>query len=160
MGRADRLPHSRLVSTEKSVTGSFFCCDFPKDMPPCLHRWRHERTVPQPIGFSIVDRPHHGQRGGLPLSASQLICRPVAFWRGKRQLPRCGRALTPKGMFLLPPHLREVCAILAAALVRLRRHTEAELSGEAAHTGDRGESFLHFLSDQSGHANSIAWRSA
>jgi hypothetical protein len=53
----------------------------------------------------------------------------------------------------LPPHLREICAILAAGLVRLRRHTAEELATDAAWTGLEAESSLHFVANQSGHAN-------
>ena len=50
----------------------------------------------------------------------------------------------------LPPHLREVCTILAAAIVRLRRHTAEEVTGDAAWVGGEAENSLHFRSDQSG----------
>ena len=50
----------------------------------------------------------------------------------------------------LPPHLSEVCAILAAGLVRLRRHTAEEVAGDAARVGGEAEISLHFRSDQSG----------
>jgi hypothetical protein len=53
----------------------------------------------------------------------------------------------------LPPHLRELCAILALALVRLRRHTVAELADDGACARDQGENSLHFISHQGGHAN-------
>ena len=53
----------------------------------------------------------------------------------------------------LPPHLRETCAILAAGLVRLRRHTAEELARDAAEAADQGESSLRFPAHQSGHAN-------
>ena len=49
-------------------------------------------------------------------------------------------------------HLREVCAILAAGLVRLRRHTAEELARDAEDAADQGESSLHFRAHQSGHA--------
>jgi hypothetical protein len=50
----------------------------------------------------------------------------------------------------LPPHLREVCGILAAGLLRLRSRAEAEVAREAA---DRGERGLHFPASQRLHAN-------
>jgi len=50
----------------------------------------------------------------------------------------------------LPPHLREVCSILAAGLVRLRSRTAEEAALEAA---DRGERLLHFPAPQRRHAN-------
>ena len=53
----------------------------------------------------------------------------------------------------LPPHLREVCSLLAHGLVRLRsRAAENETRGLEIGWG-RGESSLHFQHDQSGHAN-------
>ena len=50
----------------------------------------------------------------------------------------------------LPPHLREVCTILAAGLVWLRSRAAEEAAREAA---DRGEPDLHFLAPQRLHAN-------
>ena len=53
----------------------------------------------------------------------------------------------------LPPHLREVCALLAAGLLRLRGHTAEDLARDAAlHAREPGESLLHTPPDQSGHA--------
>jgi hypothetical protein len=49
----------------------------------------------------------------------------------------------------LPPHLREVCAILALGLVRLRRRTAEELARDAAGTRGRGDVPLHFVGGQS-----------
>jgi hypothetical protein len=43
----------------------------------------------------------------------------------------------------LPPHLREVCDILAHGLVRLHSRAAEELARDAAATGDRGEFRLH-----------------
>jgi hypothetical protein len=60
----------------------------------------------------------------------------------------------------LSPHLREVCALLAAALVRLLRHTAEDLARDVAQVGDQGESSLHFVSHQSGHANPVLRREA
>jgi len=60
----------------------------------------------------------------------------------------------------LPPHLREVCALLAAGLVRLRRHTSDDAVRDGAQFGDEGESSLHFVADQSGHANPTPRRQA
>jgi hypothetical protein len=54
----------------------------------------------------------------------------------------------------LAPHLREVCAILGAGLVRLSRHSVEELARDAALAADPGEVSLHFFADQSAHANS------
>ncbi|GGC72516.1 hypothetical protein GCM10011504_57580 [Siccirubricoccus deserti] len=52
----------------------------------------------------------------------------------------------------LPPHLREVCAILATSLVRLRRRTAEDLARDAAMAGELGESSLHYTARQSVHA--------
>ena len=53
----------------------------------------------------------------------------------------------------LPPHLREVCAILTTGLVRLRRRTAEDSARDAELSRDQGESSLHFPSDQRVHAN-------
>ena len=53
----------------------------------------------------------------------------------------------------LPPHLRELCALLAAGLLRLRARTAEDPARDAAlHARDLGESSLHTPADQSGHA--------
>ncbi len=52
----------------------------------------------------------------------------------------------------LPPHLAEVCDILARGLVRLRRRTAEEFCRDAGQSRGQGESSLHFLPDQSVHA--------
>ena len=57
----------------------------------------------------------------------------------------------------LPPHLHEVCRILAAGLVRLRSRTVEEAAREAA---DRGDRLLHFPAPQRVHANRTNRRSA
>jgi hypothetical protein len=49
----------------------------------------------------------------------------------------------------LPPHLREVCDLLARGLVRLRSRTADDISRDV---GVQRESSLHFDWDQSGHA--------
>ena len=53
----------------------------------------------------------------------------------------------------LPPHLREVCAILAAGLMRLRCRTAEDFARDAAQAAADGESSLHFTADQSVHAD-------
>ena len=58
----------------------------------------------------------------------------------------------PPALLQLPPHLREVCALLARGLLRLRAHTADELARDAAMSGGSGESSLHFTAHQSGHA--------
>ena len=50
----------------------------------------------------------------------------------------------------LPPHLREVCGILAAGLLRLRSRAAEEAAREAA---DQGERLLPFSAPQRLHAN-------
>jgi len=50
----------------------------------------------------------------------------------------------------LPPHLREVCALLAAGLVRLRAHSAEDLARDAEQGRGLGESSLHFRPEQSG----------
>ena len=54
------------------------------------------------------------------------------------------------GNLHLPPHLREVCAILAAGLLRLRSRAAEEAAREAAAAG---EPRLHFVPTQRRHAN-------
>jgi len=49
----------------------------------------------------------------------------------------------------LPPHLREVCALLARGLVRLRSRTAEQTGLQAV---DHGERRLDFLPTQRGHA--------
>ena len=51
----------------------------------------------------------------------------------------------------LPPHLREICAILANGLLRLRIRTADYIAPE---TASQGENSLHFTAHQSRHANS------
>ena len=52
----------------------------------------------------------------------------------------------------LPSHLSEACVLIAAGLVRLRRHTVEELARDAADARDLGEVSLHLPAHQSGHA--------
>lgn len=53
----------------------------------------------------------------------------------------------------LPPHLREVCAILATGLVRLRRRTAEDFARDTEQAHGGRESSLRFSGHQSGHAN-------
>lgn len=46
----------------------------------------------------------------------------------------------------LPPHLREVCSILARGLVRLHSRTVEEIERDRQ---NHGESSLHFTAEQS-----------
>ena len=57
----------------------------------------------------------------------------------------------------LPPHLREVCDLLARGLVRLRSRAAEEAVRDAA---DRGERLLHFSAAQRLHANRTHRRDA
>ena len=57
----------------------------------------------------------------------------------------------------LPPHLREVCDILARGLLRLRSRTAEEAARGGA---DRGERLLHFSATQRLHANPTKRRDA
>jgi hypothetical protein len=77
-----------------------------------------------------------------------LMSVPDRFWLSNML------RLTPKPTLNLhlPPHLREVCAILAAGLVRLRAHSAEDLARDAERARGRGESSLHFLPEQSGGA--------
>ena len=62
--------------------------------------------------------------------------------------------------FHLPPHLRDVCAILAAGLLRLRSRMAEESARDAAETGDHGEFRLHYVPHQRGHATRTNRRDA
>ncbi len=53
----------------------------------------------------------------------------------------------------LPPHLREVCAILAAGLLRLRSRAAEDLARDAAQVEARGDIRLHSTARQRRHAN-------
>ena len=57
----------------------------------------------------------------------------------------------------LPPHLREVCDILARGILRLRSRAAEDLARDAA---DRGEGLLHFSATQRLHANRTTRRDA
>ena len=60
----------------------------------------------------------------------------------------------------LPPHLTEICAILAAGLLRLRSRSAEECARDAAETGDHGEFPLHFPTRQRGCATRTNRRDA
>lgn len=60
----------------------------------------------------------------------------------------------------LPPHLREVCDILARGLVRLRRRTAEEFARDAEQARGSGDVPLHFTADQSVHADPLERASA
>ncbi|GGJ07319.1 hypothetical protein [Neoroseomonas lacus] len=53
----------------------------------------------------------------------------------------------------LPPHLREVCAILAAGLVRLRSRAAEDHARDAAQLETHGDIRLHYTARQRRHAN-------
>jgi len=57
----------------------------------------------------------------------------------------------------LPPHLREVCDLLARGLVRLRSRAAEKDARDAA---DQGERLLHFSATQRLHANRTNRRDA
>ena len=57
----------------------------------------------------------------------------------------------------LPPHLRDVCDILARGLLRLRSRAAEDLARD---TADRGERLLHFSATQRLHANRTNRRDA
>jgi hypothetical protein len=57
----------------------------------------------------------------------------------------------------LPPHLREVCDLLARGLLRLRSRAAQEAAREAADQGERG---LHLPAPQRRHANRTTRRPA
>jgi hypothetical protein len=64
-------------------------------------------------------------------------------------------AAAPPGLRHLPPHLREVCAILARGLVRLRRRTAEDLARDAALGRGSGEVPLHSSGRRSVHADPL-----
>ena len=66
-------------------------------------------------------------------------------------------ALPPPPNPHLPPHLREVCDLLARGLLRLRSRAAAEAARDAA---NRGERLLHFPARQRRHANPSIRRDA
>lgn len=53
----------------------------------------------------------------------------------------------------LPPHLREVCSILAAGLVRLRSHDTEDHARDAEIARWSGDILLHSTAWQRRHAN-------
>jgi hypothetical protein len=60
-------------------------------------------------------------------------------------------------MGLLPPHLREVCELLARGMLRLRSRTAEDFDRDL---GVQGESSLHFPAHQSVHADPLERSSA
>ena len=53
----------------------------------------------------------------------------------------------------LPPHLREVCDLLARGLLRLRSRAAEDLARDAAQVEARGDIRLHSTARQRRHAN-------
>ena len=53
----------------------------------------------------------------------------------------------------LPPHLREVCAILARGVLRLRSRAAPENADTVAESRDHGDIRLHSTAPQRRHAN-------
>lgn len=66
----------------------------------------------------------------------------------------------PHPLHHLPPHLREVCDLLARGLVRLRRRTAEEFARDADQGRGFGDVPLHFTADQSVHADPLERASA
>jgi len=64
--------------------------------------------------------------------------------------PQAGRQRLGQANPHLPPHLREVCALLATGLLRLRSRTAEDLARDAAIARASGEVSLHFCADPSG----------
>jgi hypothetical protein len=60
----------------------------------------------------------------------------------------------------LPPHLREVCAILAAGLLRLRSRAAEDLARDAEEARGAGDVRLHSTARQRRHANPTRRREA
>lgn len=72
----------------------------------------------------------------------------------QRQTPK------PAANLHLLPHLREVCALLATGLVRLRAHSAEDLARDTLQARVGGESSLHFGPQQSGGAGVQSGRHA
>src|SRR3954453_2582703 len=89
----------------------------------------------------------------LERSASLSSCFHCSFASAGQSWRRTMTA--PPANPQLPPHLRELCTILAAGLVRLRRRTAAEFARDAEQAAARGESSLHFTARQSVHADPL-----
>ena len=53
----------------------------------------------------------------------------------------------------LPPHLREICSILAAGLVRLRSRAAEDLARDVTKARGAGDGRLHSTAKQRLHAN-------
>src|SRR5215207_4410057 len=82
----------------------------------------------------------------------------VAGWKvveGDRLIAIHARAWSQRREILHHPPPREVCALLAAGLLRLRGREAEDLARDALHARDLGESSLHKLPSQSGHADPI-----
>ena len=77
----------------------------------------------------------------------------AGFDRGSRGRGQAVLPTAPSALLHLPPHLREVCTILAAGLVRLRRRIAEDFARDAEQAGGSGESSLHYAAHQSGHAD-------
>ncbi len=60
----------------------------------------------------------------------------------------------------LAPHLRELCSILSAGLVRHRRRTAEDFALDAADPGPDRETSLHFGAHQGRHADPTRRRHA
>jgi hypothetical protein len=60
----------------------------------------------------------------------------------------------------LPPHLREVCDLLARGLLRLRSRAAEDLARDADQARGSGDIRLHFVPTQRLHANRTTRRDA
>jgi len=64
--------------------------------------------------------------------------------------PQAERQPSSQANLHLPPHLREICALLTTGLLRLRSRTAEDLARDAAIARASGEVSLHFCAPQSG----------
>ena len=94
----------------------------------------------------------------LRLAPTLSDCFCFYFGLHRPILPANMTALTPN--LHLPPHLRELCSILATGIVRLRCRTAEDLARDGGQVGPDGETSLHFTAHQSGHADAPSRRHA
>ena len=93
----------------------------------------------------------------LRLAARRFLClrRPTLvhcfrLWFGSGMATLASPMRNSPSSSYLPPHLQEVCDLLARGLLRLRSRTAEETARDAA---DRGERLLHFSATQRVDAN-------
>lgn len=75
---------------------------------------------------------------------------PVESATTRHGQPRAPQARSMPLNAQLPPHLRELCSLLAMSLLRLRSRTAEELAHDADQVGADGDVSLHFHPEQSG----------